>query len=168
MDTVITVPSTTDTPQPPADLIDGARALAEARRVLAEAKTAHDSAKRAYEESAAAVIAAYKAAQAVEKDAKGALDCAAEAYYETTGDKKPIEGVEVKIDTIPTFGHMEARNWCALNMPAMLVLNEDAYAKLLREVKASTVLSALLNLPGEMIERPKAYISHDMAAYLDD
>lgn len=94
---------------------------------------------------------------------------AAVKAYELTGDKKGVEHVEIKMEQVVEVDPLAAETWLRSNMPAFLRFDPRVYQKVFRETSAVKFLHENLpNMPGEIVEKPKAYIASDLSALLEE
>jgi len=144
-------------------------ALALARKTLEERKATLDSARAAWEKANRHLI---EGVAQLEEDAQNAdrelRDAALEVYAANLDNKKPIEGVEIKLWDVMDFDKQQAETWARTNMPALLALDAGAYKKLLKEVAASKTLSSLITMPGTIRQEPKVSVAIDLTFYLPD
>lgn len=142
-------------------------ALALARQQYEARRAELDAARAAFEADHAELIAEVDSLKEAETVADVDLrDEALKIYAADLDNKKPIEGVEVKLWDVMDFDRVEAETWARANMPALLVLDTAAYKKVLKEVKDSKILSDLIPLPGTVRLEPKVSIARDLSAYL--
>jgi hypothetical protein len=145
------------------------QALAAARKNYEERKAELETRRAAFEAEHATLIdqvATLKTAlDTVEVTTRGAaLD-----EYARTGERKPHEAVEIKLWDKADYDPAAALHWCRLFMPGLLVLDAKAYDKLLREVSASQTLADVIrDMPGTIIQEPKASLARDLTAYLPE
>jgi multidrug efflux pump subunit AcrA (membrane-fusion protein) len=144
--------------------------LALARKKHEERKTALDAARAAWEEANRALI---ESEQQLREDVKAADEAFREAALETYAidpeNKKPVDGIEVKLYDVMDFDKAEADTWARTNMPALLILDEKAYRKILKEVannKALRNVPVLSTIPGTVRKEPKPNVDRDLSAYI--
>ena len=101
------------------------------------------------------------------KAAETTLRTAALNAYHATGEKKWIDGVEIKLWDSAEYDPVEALKWCRGNMVALLELNTKAYEKVLRErTNNKTLAEVLPDMPGKVSDEAKPSIARDLAQYL--
>ena len=152
------------------------KALEALRADLALARQKHDEKKADLDEARAAWEEAHRTLIESERqlrdDAKTADDAfreaALEAYAIDPENRKPVEGVEVKLWDAINIEASEAETWARANMPALLVLDDKAYKKVLKEVNASKTLSSIIAMPGMVRQEPKVSVSRDLSAYVPE
>ncbi|MFA5379444.1 MAG: hypothetical protein WC455_27050 [Dehalococcoidia bacterium] len=142
--------------------------LADARQRHEAAKAKLDAAKAAWEAEHAAEIAETAQLKVLQERYDQVVRDQALEVFQQTGNNKPHAATEVKMWDVPQYAPNEAFNWCRSNMPALLVLDEAAYEKILRAVRASKTLTDthLATMPGQVIEQPKVSISRNLTAYV--
>jgi len=81
------------------------------------------------------------------------------ALYQTTGEKKPIDKVEIKIFKRLKYDASKILNWCNWckeNAPSLLIVNKKPFEKTAEAIGA----------PVEVIEEAKCTIGTDLSAYI--
>lgn len=91
------------------------------------------------------------------ENAEKELKSASLAVYEKTGEKKPIDKVEIKIFKQLGYDPAEVLAWCRDNAPSLLIVNKKPFEKTAVEIGA----------PVEVIEKPKCTIGTDLSSYLN-
>jgi|GEM_PF-2438046 len=90
-------------------------------------------------------------------DAEDQLKSAVLELYEETKEKKPINGVEIKIVKTMTYISAIVLAWCRKNAPTLLIVNKKPFEKTAVEMGA----------PVKVKQEPKCYIAKDLSSYLD-
>lgn len=88
------------------------------------------------------------------------LKSAVLAVYDETGEKKPIEKVEVKIHTKLIYVSEKVLAWCRTLAPYLLVLDKKAF-----ETKAEDLKEA--GAPVEIEKEARCNIATDLSQYLE-
>lgn len=141
--------------------------LAATRKAHQEKKAELDALREAFNAQHAELVAEVDRLSGVQKESEETCRNLGLVVFHTTGNKKPFEGVEVKLWDVAAFNATEAEQWCRVNMPALLILNGKAYEKVLRERANSETLKAVLpDMPGDVTEEPKTSLGRDLSQYL--
>jgi len=132
------------------------------RTLLAEAKALLARRQARFEEENTALLQAMKDRTAALAEAEARVKAHAVEHYEATGEKKPCDGLEVKLYHLPTYDKINATQW-AQDHPekGLLVLDEALYKKLLK-VARENKLPDWADAPGELVEDPRAQIASDL------
>lgn len=88
--------------------------------------------------------------------AESALKSATVSVFKETGERKPIDRVEVKIFKSLEYEPAEVLAWCRTNAPSLLVVNKKPFEKTAVEIGA----------PVEVKEEAKCMLAQDMSIYL--
>lgn len=91
-------------------------------------------------------------------NAEAELKSATLAIYEETGEKKPIDKVEVKIFKRLEYDPAEVLKWCRDNAPSLLVVNKKPFEKTAVEIGA----------PVNVKEEAKCTIGSNLSSYLNE
>jgi hypothetical protein len=91
--------------------------------------------------------------------AEAELKVAALEVYRETGEKNPIDKVQVKMFKEIDYNLLEAETWCRTFAPAMLTLNKKAFDKTAENFP---------DAPVKINEVPKATIGTDLSMYLSE
>ena len=92
------------------------------------------------------------------RSAEEELRSATLAVYDETGDRKPIDKVEVKIYKTLEYEVPEVLAWCRNNAPSLLIVNRKPFEKTAVEIGA----------PVEVKEEAKCTIGIDLSMYLKE
>jgi len=79
-------------------------------------------------------------------------------YYMETGDKKPIEGVGIRVMTKVNYDEHKATDWCTTNLPAALTVNKKVFEKIVKEMPEESLPDYI-----SIEEQPSATISSDLS-----
>lgn len=141
--------------------------LAAARQEYEQKKAELDALTNAFNDLHAELISKVDELNTVKKTHEETCRNLGLVEYHATGEKKPIDGVEVKLWDVTLFDPIEALQWCRVNMPALLMLNDKAYDKVLRErANSKNLRDALPDMPGQVAEEPKTSLARDLSQYL--
>jgi hypothetical protein len=112
----------------------------------------------------------YKAmqeARTIHSGLSGELDIAEEelkatvlAIYNKTGEKKPIDKVEVKIFKKPEYDPEKVLRWCRNLAPYLLILDKKGFEKKAEDFK-------IAGAPVEVNKEAKCIIASDLSVYLE-
>jgi hypothetical protein len=140
--------------------------LAQKRQAYEQAKAALDAKRKAFDDEHRAEIEAVAEKKVLVDVVESAVRTQAVDCFKATGSTKPANGVEVKLWTVAVFDPDSAREWAMKNIPALMRLDEKAYEKLLKEVRDSDTLQALMgSMPGAITKDPRASIARDLSMY---
>lgn len=89
--------------------------------------------------------------------AENQLKSAVLEVYKETQEKKPIDGVEVKIVKTMTYIPAIVLAWCWKNAPTFLIVNKKPFEKTAVEMGA----------PVKVKQEPKCYVAKDLSSYLE-
>jgi len=88
--------------------------------------------------------------------AEAELRSATLAIYNETGEKKPIDKVEVKIFKWLEYDSAKVLKWCRVFAPSLMVVNKKSFEKTAVEIGA----------PVKVKEEAKCTIASDLSSYL--
>jgi len=94
------------------------------------------------------------------EDAEKELKSVALAFYEYTGEKKPVEKVEVKIYKRLEYDPLKIETWCRTLAPYLLILDKKTFEKKVDDFKKA-------GAPVEILEEAKCTIGTDLSMYLE-
>jgi len=141
--------------------------LATAREIYTQNKAELDKRQEAFDQENAALIQSVKEFKEAKEAAEKVTREVALIVFARTGVSKPIQGVEIKQWDAVKVDPMAARSWALVNCSALLVLDLNAYDKLLREVRGNQTLGAVFGpMPGTVEKEAKPSIDKDLGAYL--
>lgn len=165
-------------------------ALAKARQMLDEKKTELEAKRNMWESEPenAALIARVQELSTAVSTFDETLRAEVVKHFTETGEKKALEGVEVKVYEELTYDVNAVTAWCFMHQPELLTVNFKEYEKLWkRKEKDSTFAVHLGNyqdimrsvlgngydagfstMPGEKVFVPKPNIAKDLSQYLTD
>lgn len=135
--------------------------VAELRNDLEDTKSLKNSAEIALEETSE-----YKRVQMITERAsiistglgsvENELKFVTLAIYKETGEKKPIDKVEVKIFKRLEYDLAEVLAWCRSNAPSLLAVNKKPFEK----------TAVAIGAPVKVKEEAKCTIASDLSSYL--
>lgn len=143
-------------------LVELARAVAESRQDVELAKLERSSAEDLVADSAEGKHLQLCTEHLVKEQgtlaqAEDQLKSAVLEVYKETEEKKPIDGVEVKIVKTMTYVPAIVLAWCRKNAPTFLIVNKKPFEK------TAVAMGAPVNVKDE----PKCYVAKDLSIYLE-
>lgn len=142
-------------------LPDTIKALAEQRAVIAAAVKAREAAQKALEatpewEALKAAEETFWRAKEQEEIHREAVEAAALAAYEETGNKRPCEGVEIKIYTQLIYDAHTALRWAmGRGLETLLKLDKRQFVKAAKTLNPEFVRQE---------QEPRVFISKDLTS----
>lgn len=82
------------------------------------------------------------------------------ALYRETSDKRPHAAVSIRVYKVAQYDQEQARVWAQEKRPDLIVLDAKGYEKVLKSDGRDP------EMPGEVVEEPRATIATDLSAYL--
>ena len=144
-------------------LVELAKGVAEKRQDVEVAKKERDSAGSLLKETAEGKHFELCAEHLMKEQevlivAEDQLKSAVLEVYEETKEKKPINGVEVKIVKTMTYISAIVLAWCRKNAPTFLIVNKKPFEK----------TAVAMGAPVDVKDEPKCYVAKDLSSYLAD
>ena len=136
------------------------RRVAEARRNLTAMQNVVIEKRKAFEEAVRSDLAATQSAMLLADQAEAALRALVLADFEQTGDKKPVEGVEVKSFETLSYDATDAFAWA--KQTGMAVTPEALDVKAFEKIAKATKLDFV-----NVVVEPKVTIARDLSAVLE-
>jgi hypothetical protein len=142
------------------DISEVVKQLAEARQILITRQNAMDLKTKAFKSLHAELLGEIEDRQTKVRLIENKLRDATVTYYTDTGDKKPTQGVEVKVGTKLEYDPEKALEWAQAHKIALVPesLDRGAFEKIAKATKIDFVTET---------EKPAAYISTDLSFALE-